>query len=86
MQVDSALIFFPESDVRGLLVEADTKAFQLSLDDLLVAQWFQNVQNDENEAAGSSHCDNLTTATLTVLGALNNSRQVEELKTRRGEA
>lgn len=37
------------------------------------------IEHDENEVTGTRDSDHLATATLTVLSALDDSRQIEEL-------
>ena len=44
---NSTLVLLSDSDIRRLLVQSDTEAFQLRLDKLLVSEGFQDIKNDE---------------------------------------
>ena len=48
---NTTLVLLPHSDSRRLLIESDTEALQLALDDCLVAERLENVEHDENEVA-----------------------------------
>lgn len=69
LQVDTAFLLPSQPNVGRLLVESNSKSFQLALNNLLVLQRFENVQDDEDETARTSDSNNLTTATFAVLGA-----------------
>lgn len=78
---DTALFFLLEGDVGGLLVEPDSEPFKLLLNELLVGDGLERVEHDEDEVAGTGHSDNLLTTTLTVLGTLDDTGEIEELDT-----
>lgn len=77
--VDSALILALDDNVWRLLVEPQAKAFQLVLDLATVCQRLDDIKHDQNASARAGDTDDLSTATLAVLGPLNNSRQIEQL-------
>lgn len=54
-EVDASFVLLLEADVGGFLVEADAEALQLVLDQLLVSERLQNVQDDQDQVAGTSH-------------------------------
>jgi hypothetical protein len=45
----------------------------------LVLHWAGGVQHDNDEIAGAGHCDDLLTSTLAVLGALDDTWEIEQL-------
>lgn len=49
------------------------------LDDLLVPHGSGGVKHDDDEITGAGHCDDLLTTTLSVLGALDDTRQIQQL-------
>ena len=49
------------------------------LDDALVRHGFGRVEHDEDEVAGAADGNDLATATLAVLGALNDTGQIQQL-------
>ena len=53
---DPALIFLAHSDVGWFLVESDPEAFEFGLDDLFVAQGFEDIEDDEDEVACPCDC------------------------------
>ncbi len=80
LEVDAALVLLAEDDVWRFLVEPDPVALQLSLDDPLVPERLENVQDDEDEAAGPGDGDDLATSALAVLGAFDDAGQIQQLE------
>jgi len=76
---DATLLLPLEGDIGGFLVQTDTEALKLLLDEPLVCDGLQGVQHDENEVASASDSDNGTTTTLTILGTLNDTREIDKL-------
>jgi hypothetical protein len=79
---NAALVLPLEVDIGRLLVQPDAKALEFVLDDLLVAHGPGGVQHNDDQVAGSRHGDDLLAATLPVLGALDDTRQVQQLDLR----
>lgn len=79
VQIHTALVLPLEVDVRRLLVQSDAEALQLVLEQLFVQQRLQYVQHHEDQVAGASHRDHLSTTTLSVLCSLDDSREIEQL-------
>lgn len=52
---DSTLLFPTDVDRRRAFVQPDTKTFEFTFYDLLVAQRLENIENDEDQVTGS--CD-----------------------------
>ena len=77
LQGGSHLLF--EVDVRGLLVYPDTETLEFRFDDPLVSEGLVDVQNYKDQMAGFCHCNDLTTSTFAVFGALNDTRQIQHL-------
>mmetsp|Transcript_12153 Transcript_12153/g.30665 ORF Transcript_12153/g.30665 Transcript_12153/m.30665 type:complete len:417 (+) Transcript_12153:144-1394(+) len=75
----AALVLFLERQPRQLLVQPDAKALELVLDELLVRHGLQAVQHDDDQVARARGGDDLPAAALAVLGALDDSRQVQQL-------
>lgn len=82
VEVDASLVLPPEVDVGRRFVQPDAEALQLVLQQLLVVQRLQDVQHHEDQVAGAGHGDDLPSATLAVLRALDDSGQVEQLDLR----
>jgi len=78
-EIQSTLFLLLNCYFWRLFVQSNAKAFKLSLDDSFVSHGLHDVENNEDEVAGSGHSNNLLTPTLTVLSSLNNSRQVKKL-------
>ena len=76
---NTTLVLLLEQNVGGRLVAPNTKSFQFVLDDTLVNQWLVHVKDNEDKVASLSHCNNLSTTTLSVFGTLNNTRKIENL-------
>lgn len=54
-EVDASFVLLLEADVGRFLVEADAESLQLMLDQLLVSQRLQNIQDNQDQIAGTSH-------------------------------
>lgn len=78
--VEAALVLLLEGDVGGLLVDADAEALELRLDDALVGQRLVDVEDDEDEVARLGDGDDLATTAAAVLGALDNTGEIDDLK------
>lgn len=78
--VEAALVLLLERDVGGLLVDADAEALELRLDDALVRQGLIDVEDDEDEVARLGDGDDLATTAATVLGAFDNSGEIDDLE------
>lgn len=76
---NSPLVFSLEINLRRLLVESDSEALKLVLDDLLMSHGPGRIEDNDNQITGSGHGNNLLASTLAVLGSLNNTRQVQQL-------
>lgn len=76
LKVDTALFLSAEADVGRLLIKADAEAFELPLNNFLMLKRLQDIQHDKNKATGSSYGNYLPTTTFTILGTLNNTRQI----------
>lgn len=77
--IETAALLPFERDVWWCLVQADAEALQFVLDDFLVRQWFQDVEDDENQLCRPRGGNDLFSSTLAVLGALNDTRQIQYL-------
>lgn len=77
--VDPSLLLLLEADIGRFLVESNPEPLQLSLDDPLVLQRFEDVEDDENEAAGPRHCNHLPPPPLPVLCPFNYTWQIQQL-------
>jgi hypothetical protein len=77
--VDATLLLLLEHNVGRALVDADAEAFQFVLDNALVGKGLIDVQDDENQMARLRNSDDLSSATLSVLGTLDNSGKIENL-------
>lgn len=76
---DTALVLLLEVNVRGLFVNADSETFEFLLDDSFVCQRFIHIEHDEDEMASFGDCDNLSSTALAIFGALNDTRQIQDL-------
>jgi hypothetical protein len=74
----SALLL-PDRDVRRLLVQPDSKPFQLICEDRQVDQGLEHVEDDENEVTGPGDGNDLSPTTFAVLCTLNDTGQIEDL-------
>ena len=61
---DTPFVLLAEVDLRRLLVEPNTKAFQLMLDELLVRDGLEAVQHDEDQITRPRSADDLRTRVL----------------------
>lgn len=77
--VQATFVFFLEDNIGRFLVDADSEAFQLGLDDSLVRQRLVDIENDEDEMACFGNSNDLATSTLAILCSLDDTRQVEHL-------
>ena len=75
----SPLVLLLEDNVGRILVDSDTKAFELVLDDSLVSERLVNIKHYEDKMTGFGNGYNLTTSTFAVFGSLNDTRQIEHL-------
>ena len=66
-------------DVWWLLVETNTEALKLVLNDFLMREGLGDVEDDADEITGTCSTNDLSTATLTVFGSLNDTREVKKL-------
>ena len=73
------LILTLEDDIRRLLIEADTIALELLLNDALVDKWFGRVYEDDDQRAGSRHANDLPALSFAILGAFDDPRQIKQL-------
>lgn len=78
--VQATLVLLPKGDIRGRFVDTDTKALQFSFNHSLVRQGLVDVQHNEYQMARLGNGDDLATSSSTVLGSLNNSRQINHLQ------
>lgn len=77
--IDSSLVLLFEVDVWRLLVDPDTEAFKLALDNAFVRERLVNVEYDEYQITSLRDSNDLPTAAFAILGSLNNTRQIEHL-------
>ena len=70
---DTTFVFLLEDNVWRILVDSNTKAFELILDDSFVSKGFVDVENNEDKVAGFGNSNDLTTSTFAVLGSLDNT-------------
>ena len=71
---DPSLVLLLINNVGRLLVNSDTKAFELVLDDSLVSERLVNVKHDEDEMTGFGNGYDLTTSTFAILRSLDDTR------------
>jgi len=77
--VNATFILLLQLNEGQLLVESNSETFQLTLDNSLVGERLEAIEDNKDEGAGTSHTDNLLTATLTVLSAFNDTGKIEKL-------
>lgn len=70
---DATFVFLLEDNVWRILVDSDTKALELVLDDSFVSERFIDVEDNEDKMTRLSNSDDLTTSTFAVLGSLNDT-------------
>lgn len=78
--VQATLVLLPKGDVRRRLVDTDTEALQFSFNDSFVRQGLVDVQHNEYQMARLGNGDDLATSSSTILGSLDNSRQINHLQ------
>lgn len=71
-----------EHDIGRGLVESDSESVELSLDDVLVREGLERVEHDEDDVAGGGGGDDLAPTTLPVLGALDDTGEIQNLDLR----
>jgi hypothetical protein len=69
----SSVLLLPDGNPRGLLVQPNSETFQLIRQNSQILQWFQHVQDDENQVTCSGDGDNLSTSTFSVFGSFDNT-------------
>ena len=75
-EVEASLVLFPEPNVRWGLVQPNTKPLQFVFNQFLVLQWLQYIQNNEDETAGTGHCNHLATTPLPIFCSLDDPREI----------
>lgn len=70
---DATFVFLLENNVWRILVDSDTEALELVLDDSFVSEGFVDVEDNEDKMARLSNSDDLTTSTFAILGSLDNT-------------
>ena len=76
---DAALFLLDNRDIWWLLVETNTEAMKLLVEDALVVERLHAIEHDQDDGAGVRGSDNLTTTTLTVLGTFHNTGKIQQL-------
>lgn len=71
---DPSLILLLEDNVGRILIDSDTKAFELILDDSLVGERLVHIKHDEDKMTGFGNGYDLTTSTFAILGSLDDTR------------
>ncbi len=71
---DATFVFLLEDNVWRILIDSDTEALELVLDDSFVSEGFIDVEDDEDKMARLGNGNDLTTSTFTVLGPLDDTR------------
>ena len=61
------------------LIESNAKALEFVLDEPLVPEWFENIEDNEDEGARPCHCDDLLASSFAVLGTLDDPWQIQQL-------
>ncbi len=70
---DPSFVLLLEDNVGRLLVDSDTEAFELGLDDSFVGQGLVDIKNNKNEMACLRNSYDLTTSTFAIFGSLNDT-------------
>lgn len=78
--IEAAFVFLLDGNVGGCLVDPDAESLEFSFNDPLVCERLVDVENNKDQMASFCNCDDLTTSTTAVLGAFNNTRQVDHLQ------
>jgi hypothetical protein len=72
-----ATFVFPlQHDVGPSSIEPNAETFEFPLDDALVRERLLGIEHDQDQSTSPGDTNDLTTATLTIFGALNNTRQI----------
>ena len=70
---DATFVFLLEDNVWRILVDSDTEALELVLDDSFVSEGFVDVEDNEDKMACLGNSNDLTTSTFAVLGSLDDT-------------
>ena len=70
---DATFVFLLEDNVWRILVDSDTEALELVLDDSFVSEGFVDVEDNEDKMARLGNSDDLTTSAFAVLGSLDDT-------------
>ncbi len=70
---DATFVFLLEDNVWRILIDSDTEALELVLDDSFVGEGFIDVEDDEDKMARLGNGNDLTTSTFAVLGPLDDT-------------
>lgn len=79
---NTTLVFLLEFDIWWAFVKPDSKAFKFVFNNFFMLHWPCWIEHDNDEIAGSGHSDDLFTTTFTVLGAFDDTGQIEQLNLR----
>ena len=70
---DTTFVFLLEDNIWRILIDSDTEALELVLDDSFVSEGFVDVEDDEDKMARFGNGNDLTTSTFAVLGPLDDT-------------
>lgn len=76
---NTALVLLLEGDIGRRLIDPDPKALHFSLDNPLINQGLIDIEDNEDQIARLGHRNDLSSTTLTILGTLDNTGQIEDL-------
>ena len=76
---DATFVFLLEDNIWRVLVDSDTKALELSLDNSFVSEGLVDVEDNEDKMARFGNGDDLTASTFAVLGSLDDTGQIKHL-------
>jgi len=76
---DAAFVLFLQDDVWAFFVESYAETLKLTFNDALVSQWLLGVEHYQDQVASPRYTDYLLTTTLSILGTLNDTWQIEQL-------
>mmetsp|Transcript_41870 Transcript_41870/g.132018 ORF Transcript_41870/g.132018 Transcript_41870/m.132018 type:complete len:293 (+) Transcript_41870:287-1165(+) len=79
VELDASLVMPLEVDVGLRLVQSDTEAVQLLLDQLLVGHGLAGIQDHKDQRARSRRADHSLAPSLAVLGPLDDTREIQQL-------
>lgn len=65
--------------MRRLFVESDSESLEFVFDDFFVLHGPSGVEDDNDEIAGSGHCNDLSSSSFSVFGSFDDSRQIQQL-------